>query len=123
MLHHFRLAPNHHAVTSLQAPDTAACSHVHIVDLFMLEFLGTPNVVNIVGIAAVDKDISGSKIRYEVRYCLVDGGRRDHQPHCPRLLQFLHQIPQVGGSGRFLAGQFLHGFLRPVEDHTLMTSF
>src|SRR5438128_5380849 len=50
MLHYVLLAANHHAVTSLQSPDAAARSHVHIVDSFRRAFLGAPDIVDIIGI-------------------------------------------------------------------------
>jgi hypothetical protein len=52
-------AADHHAIATLQTPDPAACPDVHIMDLLRGEFLGTADVVHIVGVAAVDEDVAG----------------------------------------------------------------
>src|SRR2546422_2714865 len=40
VLDHLRLTPNHHAVPALQAPNTTAGPHVHIVDPLRRQFPG-----------------------------------------------------------------------------------
>ena len=51
------LAANHHAVAAFQTPDPATCAHIHIVDTLQGQFPGAPEIVYIVGVAAVDEDI------------------------------------------------------------------
>ena len=58
-LDHVVFPANHHAVAAFQAPYTAAGSHVHVVDPLRRELLGAPDVVDVVGIAAVDEDVIG----------------------------------------------------------------
>ena len=58
MLHDVGLAADHHAVAALQAPDAAAGADIHIVDALCGQFLGAANVVDVVGIAAVDKNVA-----------------------------------------------------------------
>ena len=57
-LHDLRLAADHHAVAALQAPDAAAGADVDVVDALRREFLGAADVVDVVGVAAVDEDVA-----------------------------------------------------------------
>ncbi len=61
MLDHVLFAADHHAVAALQAPDAAARPHIHVVDSLCRKFLGAPDVIHVIGIAAVDEDVSGSR--------------------------------------------------------------
>ena len=54
VLDHLRLAANHHAVPALQSPDATTRAHVHIVDALRRKFPGAPEIVNVIGIAAID---------------------------------------------------------------------
>src|SRR5262245_28987568 len=51
------LATNHHTIASFQTPDSAACAHIYVMDALQGEFPGAPEVVYVVRIAAVDKDV------------------------------------------------------------------
>ena len=115
-------AADHHAVAAFQAPDTAAGPHVHVVDPLRSELLGAADVVHVVGIAAVDEDVSCLEIGQEVSDGLVHDSRRDHQPDRSRLFQFLDEVLQRGRSHRLFLDQFFHRFRRHVEDHALVPS-
>ena len=70
-----RLTANHHAVTTLQPPNTAARPHVYIMDTVWREFFGAPDIVNVVRIAAVDQNVVLLKMGQKIRDTLVhDGG-------------------------------------------------
>ena len=69
---------DHHAVTSLQAPHTTARPHVHVVDALGCEFLGAPDVIDVIGIAAVDEDVFRLKMGEEVGDGFLHDCRRDH---------------------------------------------
>src|SRR5207237_10043913 len=58
VLDHLRLPPNHHAVASLQSPAPTTRPDVHVVDSLRREFLGAPDIVHVVGVAAIDKDVA-----------------------------------------------------------------
>src|SRR5215471_4475622 len=88
------LAPNHHAVTSLQAPHTAAGSDVDVVDSPGCQLFGAPYVIYVIGIATVNEDVVRFKIRQEIRYGTVHDGCGYHQPNCPRFVQPRSQILQ-----------------------------
>jgi hypothetical protein len=62
------------------------------VDPLRREFLGAPDVIHVVGIAAVDEDVFGLKVEQKAGDGFVHGRRRDHQPDRPRLLQLGHEI-------------------------------
>src|SRR5215471_9360342 len=56
-LHDRPFAADHHAVAALQTPDAAAGSDIDIVDAVRSQFLGAADVVDIVGIAAIDQNV------------------------------------------------------------------
>src|ERR1700730_462171 len=52
-------AANHHTITALQTPDTAACSHVDIVNFLRPEFLGAPDIIDVVRVPTINEDVAG----------------------------------------------------------------
>ena len=111
---------DHHAVTAFQPPDSAAGPDVDVIDLLRREFPGTADVVHVIGITAVDEDVSCLEMGQEVGDGLVDDGRGDHEPDRSRLVQFLHEVLQRRGSGRLFLDQLFHRLRRHVEDHALV---
>src|SRR5258707_14234037 len=61
MFNHCGFTANHHAVTAFQAPNPAACAHINVVDLLSRQFFGSPNIVDLVRIAAVDHNVTRFK--------------------------------------------------------------
>src|SRR5208282_6852663 len=57
-LHDLRLAADHHAVAALQPPHTPAGPDIDIVDLLRRQLLGSADIVDVVGIAAVDQNVA-----------------------------------------------------------------
>src|SRR5208283_2796880 len=57
------LSANHHAVPSLQTPDTSTGAHIHIVDFLGSELLCSPDIVDVVGVAPVDEDVPRREMR------------------------------------------------------------
>ncbi len=115
-------AADHHAVTPLQPPDPAAGPDIDVMDPSRRQLLGAPDIVDVIGIAAVDQDVVGLESGQNVGNGLVDDGRGDHQPDRPRLLQLFDEVDERGGPDGVLFGQFGHGCGRHVEDHALMAS-
>ena len=122
VLDHRVFAADHHAVAALQAPHAAARADVDVVDALRRELLGAADVVDVVGIAAVDEDVAGFEMGQEIGDGLVHDRRRHHQPDRPRLGQLLHEVCERGGADRFLLDQLLHCFRRHVEDHALVAA-
>ncbi len=87
----FRSA-DHHAITALQAPDAATGSDIHIIDAFGCELAGAQDVVDVIGVTAVDEDVASFEVRYDFGDRLVDRARRNHQPDRPRLLKLAHEV-------------------------------
>ena len=61
VLDDIRLATDHQAVAAFPSPDAAAGPDVDVVDATPGELLRAPDVVDVVGIAAVDEDVTTSK--------------------------------------------------------------
>ena len=54
-----RLRPSdHHAVAAFKAPDAAAGANVNVVNSFGSYFLGAPDVVDVIGIATINQNVS-----------------------------------------------------------------
>ena len=107
ILYGFVVAANHHAVTPLQPPDTAAGADINVMDALGCEFLGATNVVNVVRIAAVNQDVASLQIRHDVGDGLVDHCCRHHQPDRARLLQLARHVLQRRASYRLLLRQLV----------------
>ena len=60
---HVLLAADHHAVPAFEPPHAAAGADIDIVNLLRREFFRAADVVDVVGIAAVDEDVA----RFEMR--------------------------------------------------------
>ena len=50
-------AADHHAVTPLQPPDPAAGPDIDVMDPSRRQLPGAPDIVDVIGIAAVDQDV------------------------------------------------------------------
>jgi hypothetical protein len=116
------LAADHQAVAAFQSPHAAAGADVHVVDLFGAQLLGAADVIDVVGVAAVDDDVSGSQVRQQVLNGLVNNRRRHHQPHRARLLKVAHQFRERCGADGAALCQLLHRRGRAVVDHALVAS-
>jgi hypothetical protein len=60
-LDHFRLAADHHAVAFLQAPNSAAGTHVHKVQLLLSKLTGVALGVLVIRVAAVNDHVTWRK--------------------------------------------------------------
>ena len=54
------LAANHLAVTTIESPNSATRSDVDVMNAFSFQFARAPDVVDVVGISAVDNDVACS---------------------------------------------------------------
>src|SRR5258708_16355133 len=61
MFNHCGFTANHHAVTAFQAPNPAARAHITVLHLLTRQFFAPPDIVNVVGITAVDHNITRFK--------------------------------------------------------------
>jgi hypothetical protein len=92
MPHDVVLAADHLAIAALEAPDAAAGADVDVMNALGGEFLGAANVVDVIGIAAVDHDVAGFELRGEVLQGGIHNAGGNHQPDGARLREFLYEV-------------------------------
>src|SRR5207302_3434882 len=120
MLDHLPRASDHLAITPFQAPDAAACAHIDIVDSALPELFGTPDIVNVVGISAIDQNVASLQFGNELFDRGIHARRRYHHPDRPRRRHFLDKLFERGCSFSSLIGHLLNVLGMSVEDDALM---
>ena len=80
------------AVAALQAQHAATGSHIDKVDLRLRQRIGTPDVIVVMRIAAINDDVTGTEQRRKLCDDAIDGTGRHHQPERARRGQALDQI-------------------------------
>ena len=60
------LAANHHAVTALKTPHTAAGAYVNVVNLARRELFRPLDIVDVIGIPTVDENVAWFEMRQEI---------------------------------------------------------
>ena len=122
-LNHVVLAADHHAVAALQSPDAAARADVDIVDSLRAQFLRAPDVVDVVGIAAVDEDVAWFKQRQIARRWSRPRPPPEPSARPPAAWSsfFTKSASEVAPLAFSLTSS-LHRLRRPVEDHALMAA-
>src|SRR5215212_4040755 len=122
MIHHFLLTADHLAVTAIESPNTAARSHVDVMNTSIAQLASATNVVNVIGVAAVDDYVARTHESEE----LIDNGvyqrRRDHQPDCARLLELRDEVVERLGADCALVHDRLHRFRAAVVNNTLVAA-
>ena len=58
MLNDGGFATNHHAIAAIQTPNPTASANIDIMDAFYSEFFSSTNIVDIVRVSTIDKDIA-----------------------------------------------------------------
>jgi hypothetical protein len=84
------------------------------------KFFRTSNVVDVVGVAAVDDDVAGVELSSEIVKRAIHHRRGHHQPHGPRLLQFVYEIIERSSGSCAVVGDLFHRLRVAVENHALM---
>src|ERR1700726_170376 len=107
MLHDVIFSADHLAIAALEAPHAAAGAHVNVVNTAGGKFLGAANVINVVGVAAVDYDVAGFEFGCEVAESGVDDSGRHHEPDRAGLGQFFDEIVKRRGTSRAFGGELL----------------
>ena len=64
-------AADHDAIATLQPPNTAARPHIYIMNFLWCELLGATNVVDVVRVAAVNKNVLGLEMCEQVGDILI----------------------------------------------------
>ena len=116
------LAADHHAVAALQTPDATARADVDVVDSLGGEFLRAPDVVHVVGVAAVDEDVAASRDTAEQSAMVLSTTAAGTISQTARgFASFFTRSCQRGRPGRLLLDQLFHRLGRPVEDDAVVT--
>src|SRR6185295_10166412 len=79
-LHNRVFAANHLAIAAFQSPDAAAGANVDVVQAFLVQLFGAAQIVDVIGIAAVDENVAALEPSFELGDALVDRPGRHHQP-------------------------------------------
>src|SRR5262245_44798965 len=100
-LHWIRFAADHHAIAALQPPDATARADVDIADPLGHQLLGSADVVDVVGIAAVNENVTALKVWQQIGNGPVDHARWHHQPDGAGLRELLCELRQRRGTDGF----------------------
>src|SRR5271165_6572869 len=114
---------DHLAVAALEAPNATGGADVDIVDALAAEFLGAADVVDVVGIAAIDEDVSDIELAREFVERGVDHGGGNHEPDGARLAELLNEFVQRAGARGAFGGELLDGVGAAIVDHGLVAVF
>src|SRR4029077_2040709 len=123
MSHDPPFTADHHAVAPLQPPHAAARPDIDIVDALRRQLLGAADVVDVIGIAAVDQDVAGVESGGDAGDRLVDDACGHHQPDDSWFLQLLDEVGKRSGGNGILFGHFAYRGCRHVEDHAVVARF
>ena len=121
-LYDFRFPSDHHAIAALQPPNAAAGADIDVVDALGRQFLGSADVIDVIGVAAIDQDIVAFEMGQQIGDGLVDHAGRDHQPDGAGPRQHLRELGRRGGADGSLSYQVSHGLRRHVEDRTTVAA-
>ena len=115
------LAANHHAVAAVESPNAAARADIDIVDATRGDVLRATDVVDVIGIAAVDDGVAFFEKREEFIDRGIHGRRRNHEPDRAWAFEFGNKIRErCGADGAFLH-EGINGGLGAVEDGGFVT--
>jgi hypothetical protein len=107
---HRLVAADHHAVTAVDAPDTAGGADIQIVDAALLQRLAAAHVVLPERIAAVDDGVAAfHQICKRIDGCFGDLACREHHPGGTRPLELLDELFERIRTGRAVPGDCGHG--------------
>src|SRR5260370_15768190 len=95
-------------MAALTSSATAAGADVDVVQCLRGEVFRTPDVVDVVRIAAVDDDVAGVEFCGKILQRGVHHCGRNHEPDCAPPLQLLHQIVERCGGRCAVPTDFVH---------------
>src|SRR5271165_5129162 len=114
---------DHLAVAAFEAPNAARGADVDVVDAFAAEFLGAADVVDVVGVAAVDNDVADVEFADEFVERGVDNRGGNHEPDGAGFAEFLDEFVERAGAGGAFGGELLDGVGAAIVDHGLVAVF
>jgi hypothetical protein len=93
------------------------------VQSFAGEFFRAANVVDVIGVAAVDHDVADVELTGQLVQRSVHHAGRNHQPDGARLGKLFYEVVQRSSTQSAFPGELLHGVRAAVVDHPLVTVF
>ena len=120
MLNDRGFASDHHAVATFQPPDAAARPDIHIVDAFGSELFSTTDIVDIIGVSAIDEDVAARQKWEQIVDCLIDHSSGDHQPDGSGGGEFAYKIGKARAPRGIFGGELGDGLGGAIEDHALV---
>src|SRR5260370_42173467 len=108
MLDDWRLAGDHVAEAQLESPDATAGAGIDVVNPLRRERFGSPDVVDVIRIAAVNDDVVALEPARQVRDGLLDDRRRHHHPRNARQLELGGKIVERRRTHSALLREFLY---------------
>ena len=122
VLHDFDVAADHHAITALKPPDAAARADVDIMNALGCQVLGPANIVDVIGIAAVNENVAALEMGQQLGDNIIHYAGRHHQPDGARLGEFLDEVREQRGADGLLLHQLRHCVCRSVAYDALMAA-
>jgi len=100
------LSTDHETVAELEAPDAAAHARIEKVETPFREPFAPAQIIPVIGVGAVNNNVSRLEERSELFQVLIDDlPRRQHQPDDPRWCELLDHLGQRVGAVRPLCCQ------------------
>ncbi len=118
------VATDHHAVAFLQAPHATTGAAIHVVHLLLGQTLRAAHCVLVIGIAAVDHDVTRLQVRQQgIERLIHDLAGGHHQPQHARRLQHGGQFFQRVNRIAALIDQPLARLRHRIETDHAMAAF
>ena len=86
------------------------------------QVLGPANIVDVIGIAAVNQNVATLEMRQKISNCVIYRADRHHQPDHPGLGEFLDEIHERRGADGLLLHQFRHRLCGPIKHDAVMAA-
>src|SRR5277367_57580 len=111
---------NHQAVAAFETPDTTAGPYINVMNAFTGKLFGATDVIDVVGIAPVDEDVTRPKMRNEFGDGGVDRRGGDHEPNNTRNGKFAQEICHRDRTFCAFFDEFFDWFSRAVKNSAFM---
>src|SRR5262249_31794716 len=123
VFHRLIRAADHHAVTTIDAPDATAGANINVVNTLLLQLFGAANVVFEHGIAAIDDDVASFHLAGQSHHRFLSGiPGRHHHPDCAGLAKFADKIVERGARACAFLGELIYRIRTQIRDYDLMAA-
>src|SRR5215212_10870331 len=108
MSNDIRFTSDHLAVTALPSPNSAARTDVNIMNALRFELLCAANVVDVIGVSAVDDGIAWLYNFNQLMENSIDKSGRYHQPDRTRWFKLFNKLMQRSAANCALVYKCFH---------------